>query len=170
MQDLFKIMVAVFKVLIEFGWFEIVAFCAVLCFVVYKAAKRPKKQKKIVETSTDEHHADIKKISQDCEDNKVLCSNEESEILGKRAENLVELFSESEVSVKEKTQNFEAHGPLHSQNVKDHLKGGKPARENDGKISASADKRDSISVGSKEDAESEQIKLDTIRSEMKIID
>ena len=100
MQDLFKIMVAVFKVLIEFGWFEIVAFCAVLCFVVYKAAKRPKKQKKIVETSTDEYHADIKKISQDCEDNKVLCSNEESEILGKRAENLVELFSESEVSVK----------------------------------------------------------------------
>ena len=59
---------------------------------------------------------------------------------------------------------------MHSINVpEDHFKGEKPARENDGKISASADKRDSISVGSKEDAESEQIKLDIIRSEMKLI-
>ena len=172
MQDLFKIMVAVFKVLIEFGWFEIVAFCAVLCFVVYKAAKRPKKQKKIVETSTDEHHADIKKISQDCEDKKVLCSGEESEIIRRKVENLVELSSESEVSVKEKTQNFEAHGPLHSQNVqKDHLKGGKPALESDREIPSFADKSVSISAGSKEDTESDQIKLDTIKSEMiKIVD
>ena len=103
LQILYKVMVAVFKVIFESGWFEIVAFCAVLCFVVYKAAKRPKKQKKIVETSTDEHHADIKKISQDCGDKKVLCSDGESEIIRRKVENLVELSSESENSVKGKT-------------------------------------------------------------------
>ena len=170
-------MVAVLKVFIEFGCFEIVALCAMLYFVVYKAAKRPKKQKKIVETSTEEYHADIKKTSQDCEDKKVLCSDEKGEIKRRKAENLVEPSSESEVSVEEKTHSFDAQGPLHSQNVpEDHLKGDKPASEKpapkiDEKISASADNSASTSAGLKEDAESDQVKLDTIKSEMiKIVD
>ena len=66
---------------------------------------------------------------------------------------------------------------MHSQNVpEDHLKSGnkklasqKPAPENNGESSTSADKSVSSSAGSKENTESDQVKLDTIKKDMTII-
>ena len=110
---------AVLKLLIELGWFDVVVVCAVSIFILYKSINRPKKPTKSSEISLDRRHKDKKKNSQESEDEygdeKVPHSEEETKN--------IELPSKSESSVNVRKQNADPKGPLDAESASvDYLK------------------------------------------------